>query len=1153
MMNKIHQSLNRVSVITAIIIVVCLHFTLVHAKPGPLAQSPLFLGNKVPPNIFFALDDSGSMDWETTQNAGAENPGGRSDQRTIDFTPDNDEERRDMCVGFNVMAYNPNFEYTPWRGKDDSGNTYQDMNDLDEALHNPYYTDDDSGGEDDISGHRYFPWNDADGDGEYDGPASTDVDANWDSTDECAVDDNSDGILVSTLPATGTPANPNSQQNYANYYSYYRKREFVAKRAISELIWNSDDRMGLATMHNHNSVGTRVEDMSNNTKKQALLNELGQVNSDNGTPLRLLLRNVGRYYDQAGSNSDHSALGFTDPSPILSASQGGTCQQNFTVLFSDGFWNGGDPGVGNDDIDGAGPWDGGSMADAISNTAADVAMQYYETDLATSLANNVPTIPNVDENDEQHMVTFTVAFGVNGTLTAGPTDRTTPFPWPDPTDTEDGERIDDLRHAAWNSRGEFLSARDPATLISSLEGALNAIADREGSAAAVSFNANSLQAGTQIFLSKFNTEGWTGDVLAFDLDVNTGALAATPAWEAQSILDARDITTSPRDIYTYNGSDGVFFDWASISNAHKDDLRTNPDSSTSSDAVAQARLAFLAGDRSNESPNGLSLRARNSRMGDYVHSAPQYAGIPQDGLPDADPFGATGNRFSDFVKSTAIQSRKPMVYTGSNDGTLHGLDAVNGDEEMAYIANFLFSTNPASGMHYLTDPNYSHTYYNDLSMNIKSTYNKISPSGTSDWRSTLVGGVRGGGRGLFALDVTDPNDFTTTATDIQDIVMWEFDSTDDPDLGFTFSEPNIVMLNNNKWGVIFGNGYNNTGSSGEAAVFILLLEGNLDPAASGLHGPWTLGTNYFKLSTGVGSFTDPNGMSTMTVVDLDNNFTADRIYGGDLEGNLWVFDISDANPSNWDSAYKTGSVAEPLFNTVSDKPITVRPAVTRVNGIPTTASNYPNVMVYFGTGQYLTTSDLADTTIHEFYGVWDTAHGNGNLTVSDLVLQPMAYDATLTDTRFVTENPVTYSATPSAGDFGWYTTFLDTGERVIIEPVARAGLVFFATLIPDAAACTPGGGDGFIMAFNALNGFQPPKGALDINNDGVVDYGDKNSSGEYAVGKKFLGVGSPAGLSFLGNRLYITDTGSITPQIEDVVDPNPGANGRLSWQEIVFD
>ena len=178
------------------------------------------------------------------------------------------------------------------------------------------------------------------------------------------------------------------------------------------------------------------------TAKADLMEQLFRIHTDDSTPLRRALEDAGEYF----SDGDFGNLfgGSSPDDPILSLSEGGACQQNFTVLLSDGFWNGGDPAVANADGDGSSAWDGGVYADTVSNTLADVAMKYYETDLDTTLPASVKVVPGRDSNTQQHMNTYTVAFGVNGTLTADPLPSDTSFAWPTPV-ADDETTIDDLR------------------------------------------------------------------------------------------------------------------------------------------------------------------------------------------------------------------------------------------------------------------------------------------------------------------------------------------------------------------------------------------------------------------------------------------------------------------------------------------------------------------------------------------------------------------------------------------------------------------------------------------------------------------------------------------------------------------------------------
>jgi type IV pilus assembly protein PilY1 len=217
------------------------------------------------------------------------------------------------------------------------------------------------------------------------------------------------------------------QANFANWFSYYRKREYVAKRALSQIIKDSSSRMGLATLHDNNGVRTPITDVDDistpiytpaQTNKNNLLRQLFRINSSGDTPLRRSLEDVGEYYE--GKKISDLSWG---PSPILPTDEGGECQQNFTILMSDGVWNGDDPAVGNADTDDNTDYDGGLYADGsadVSDTLADVAMYYYERDLDTSMPNNVRTILGVDPNTAQHMVTYTVAFGVDGAIQIPP-------------------------------------------------------------------------------------------------------------------------------------------------------------------------------------------------------------------------------------------------------------------------------------------------------------------------------------------------------------------------------------------------------------------------------------------------------------------------------------------------------------------------------------------------------------------------------------------------------------------------------------------------------------------------------------------------------------------------------------------------------------
>ena len=926
------------------------------SAPGTLADSPLFLSNSVEPNILLMLDDSSSMDWGlmTTEDSGIMYVG--CAYYYAQPAPDNDffwvmatEEELDARgieapysgvwrawnKDYNRLYYDPSVTYTPWAGEDSNNNLYTNAIPV-AALYNPYspsagsrnltvettYTTTYCPG---ISGTftvndfypaRYYTWIDSDADGVVD---DTDIHKLVEIRAATV-------IYIGSLNRTDCAAAPactysEEIQNFANWFSYYRKREYVAKAAYGQVIASArNSRMGMVTLHNNDSVNIAIASMNadpSSGAKAELLDSLYTFRASGGTPLRSALDNGGKYLG-CKPNS------FFGSCPALPEGSGGECQQNFTVLMTDGYYNGSFSSLGNTDGDNDSEWDSdasGPYGDSNSDTLADVAMEYYETDLRPSVDNRLHPPPGgIDDNEAQHMVTYAVAFGVEGSITSMPASTTDPFAWPTP-DT-DLAKIDDLRHSAWNGRGEFLSAQNPGQLISGMRGALRAIQGRIGSAASVAINTSSLSTNSEVYLALFNSERWSGDLLSFDLDPNTGAISASQRWSAANVLRERNIESDPRILLSFDGSDGIAFQWSELSTTQKNDFRTNASGALDNEASGMARHAYIRGDRGCEisSPtacnyydgantfNTKRFRPRDGRLGDIIHSGPVFAGAPESNWPDVSPYPSTaGDTYSEFRMANA--SREGVIYVGSNDGMLHAFSQTGGQEVMAYIPGTLFSDGAADGLHTLSEPSYTHRYYVDLTVTIADAYVKTTATGSTHWKTILVGSLRGGGKGLFALDVTDPAYFSEGGNRPADTVMWEFSSADDIDLGHTFSRPAIVPLqgpsNSIRWAAIIGNGYNDTGS-GEAKLFILFLEGGRD-------GTWSAGSDYIEITTGAGSTISRNGLSAPAVVDSDGDGIADRVYAGDLQGNLWVFDLSGSNAGQWDVAYKQGPNPKPLF------------------------------------------------------------------------------------------------------------------------------------------------------------------------------------------------------------------------------------------------
>lgn len=1130
------RSMPKLSAISAAIL--CTTSLGANAAPGQLADSPLFLSSNVPANIFFLIDDSGSMDWEVLlSNQALAAYGGAPNSGNLDFSPNNDTEIRELCPGYNVLAYDPSKNYTPWLGLDSNTAPYKDMTTLSAARWDPYYT-----ATTNLSNHFYIPWVD-DGDGVF-------------QAGECPVPNGYGGTLSraecdaapNCVPVSGLSVA--EQVNYANWYSYYRKREYVAKRALSEIITNSTARMGLATLHNNNNVRTLVTDVDDITtpvdataqaNKLNLLDNLFDINSSGGTPLRIRLHDVGEYYE------GNSGWG---PSPILPASEGGACQQNFTILMSDGVWNGWEsPGVGNTDSDNNTAWDGGLFADlngGVSNTLADVAMDYYERDLAPSLPDDVRTITGVDNNNAQHMVTYTVAFGVTGTLDPDiqPGDAGWNG-WPTPVSNA-ATTIDDLRHAGYNGRGSFLSAGDPQQLITSLSNSIADIQSRTGTAAAVSFNSTSLQTTTKLLKASFNSDRWSGDLIAYNIDIPNNTLGGI-AWRASSDLDSR--SADSRNIITFDGTSGTVFDWPTLTTAQKNDLRTNSSGSLDNEATGMARMDYIRGERACESNNtggtcsysdtsgGVfntkTLRPRNSALGDIIHSSPFYVGAPSTRYPD----NIESSPYTAFAQTW--KNRPGVSYVGSNDGMLHAFDE-NGIEMFAYIPNLLYSTASGDGLHDLSDPGYLHDYYVDLSVTVADTYVDLLNNNNPEWKSLLVGGLRGGGKGVFAMDVTDPATLNTAAGAASK-VLWEFTHND---LGYTYSDIRIGKLNNGKWAAIFGNGYNSDPSGdGTSKIFIIYLDG------SNLADPVILETRQGSITNN--SCDDPasdcNGMATPAIADLNGDGTIDRIYAGDLHGKLWAFDLGSSDPLAWKSAYGTIPAPMPLFSACSSapclatnrQPITEKPSVAR-HPTRRNLSTAPNLMVFFGTGQYLSPNDSGTTDDQTFYGVWDA--GSGDVDRTQLQEQFITDTSTTqsVEVRTITDNNVAYTT-----QRGWMFKLPTPGERSITNPLAFGSLVFFNTVIPSSSNCAAGG-DGWLMAVDMFNGGEPGFQPIDVNGDGLFNIDDK-ANASFTVGTKTSGI--PTESRFISDR-RVTATSDGTVLFEKIRPSSPRAPERMSWTNV---
>lgn len=911
----------------------------------------------------------------------------------------------------------------------------------------------------------------------------------------------------------------------------------VAQDAAVTLVDSIDNtRLGLATYDG--SSGARiVEGLADiQSNKSAVISAINNISNSGSTPLAESFEEIGRYFvqgyegqtivlhpGQANQTSATASSVFSHTPSYANSLHTPTaanpaiqyfCQQNFLVALTDGRPQS-DQDVDSDLTD----YDGDCASASPACLAYDQKQgRTYESngsdyldDVALAL-NEIDLRPDLDDFDNNEVVnnitTYMIGFADDQVAN-------------DPL----------MQDTADNGGGKFITAKDADSLVKAFTDATAEIFAKVGSASSVAFNSTTLGTDSAVFFARFNTNRWNGELFSFPLSA-TGSVGSA-AWEAGDELDG--IGPTSRTIFTYDGSDGIVFDWASLTSGQQADL--NIDKNGNTDANGSARLDFIRGDRSNEG-KGLGFRIRNSRLGDIVTSTPVFVGKePGLNYPDIAPFGVVGNRYSDYVAKLKTTPRRELVYVGANDGMVHGFDAsstaVGGDEVMAYIPGALYSTAATEGLHYLASEDYTHRFYVDSSPVASDVF--ISTGATQDWRTILVGGLGAGGKGIYALDVTNPAKYSESPANAADVVLWEFTSADDPDLGYTFSRPVVAMMNNGKWAAIFGNGYNNDGD-GKAKLFIVFIEDGVD-------GSWDAG-DVVEIDTGVGTALDKNGLSSIAVADIDGNKTLDYVYAGDVKGNLWAFDLSAKSSGSWAVSYKSGSTPVPLFKATdasgNPQPITSAPVLS-INQEQPFSGNEPNILVSFGTGQYLTSSDTSSTDDQTFYTVWDS--GSSALTRSNLEAR------TLTEKaqgglviREVAGNPIDWTKQD-----GWYLDFTvpnNDGERVVSNSLIRGGVLFFNTLIPDTTPCAFGG-SGFLMSLDPQTGLAPSFAVFDGNNDGDIDKLDIG-----IVGQKVQGL--PARSGILGDKQY-TPTSEGTLHTRDIRTGGNTRVGRLAWQELTPD
>ena len=563
-------------------------------------------------------------------------------------------------------------------------------------------------------------------------------------------------------------------------------------------------------------------------------------------------------------------------------------------------------------------------------------------------------------------------------------------------------------HAAINGRGQFYAVEkgeDLKEAFRQIVRTINTEVDPSITSTALS-GSNLARSDVGKFTGHYEPQNaWKGFVKAETVGTD-GSVKPDPGWEGKNTADRLDDLAShtSRVILSWNDASqgGVPFLWDNLSDAQKLALQKATDGTDQGATAGKDRLNYIRGERSKEGtepnnyPASTPYRQRQSRQGDIVNSEVWYTGIPASNYA----FKGYSNFTSDY------KERAPMIYVGGNDGMLHGFSASDGSEKIAYVPQGVIPH-----LNRLTAPAYNqqHRYFVDGSPMTGDIDISTDPT-NPQWRTMLVGTLGAGGKGYFVLDVTNPTGFAADTTKAASLaVLDRTRSTDgsapdctlsslsdaqkaacveDRDIGHITAAPvrhsanilratQITLLNNNRWAVVLGNGYNSTNQRP------VLLVQYLDGSKELLRIPATTDT------AGTDKAND-NGLSAPRLVDLNGDERPDIAYAGDNQGNLWKFDLTSYNASDWGVAFG----GAPLFTaqrpavyggsgTELPQPITVAPTVrandrkkceldTATNECKAdTTTAVGGMMVAFGTGRNVATEDQASTTVQTVYSVLD--------------------------------------------------------------------------------------------------------------------------------------------------------------------------------------
>lgn len=750
-----------------------------------------------------------------------------------------------------------------------------------------------------------------------------------------------------------------------------------------------------------------------------------------------------------------------------------------------------------------------------------------------------------DPADWQHMVNFVISLGMTSLKdiedpTTYSSLRNDVGGWYGRVKNKDVKTFaDQLQHGAVNSRGEYLLVYTPEDLIAAFRELIKRLLSRKsGSSSASTVSGNILTSDTNIFKTSFDIRNWSGSVVAqkIDLDGTFGDIE----WDAacnltggkcgslDNAIVSQHKAPADRNIFTYDKTTGntLKFLTSSLGATSTPALALNKSQLIiDGEATLNELVDYLRGDRTEEieiSNDGLTttgkFRKRRSVLGDVIHSSAVVIRGPSGGYDEKHAPG-----YSDFVDDN--QNRKNILLVGANDGMLHAIDVDNGNELWAFIPS-----QSLANMHKLADPDYVHQSFVDASPTITDV--KIG----TKWRTIAIGGLRLGGQGYYALDITEP---------LQPTVLWEF--TDNPlskkgnaDMGYSFNESFVARIpgstkTNGKWVAFLPNGYNNTENDGFASTTGNSVLFMVDIATGIELGKFDSGVGILESSDG----TTPNGMAGPVASDAVYDLVSEAVFVGDLRGDVYKIDLQNTDGTSSGTIDST-SISQFTKSIVDYKtPITTPLRLTNFNGTP----GLKNTMVVIGTGKFIEDGDRTNQDKQYIASIF-ADHATATYPIN--ILDANVVEQTAKDTdglRLITNDnntPVTILK------YGWRMELPGTGERIVAKMIKRrsAKFLIYSSYLPNGGSKCSSGGSSVVTVIDWRTGIAPITGS--VLKDGVAD-------GIYIENQVF-GV-TPLGLAGGGGERLILGTDSAdneNNEDQSIIIPDFTWR-RRSWQRLFPD